>query len=213
MANISETSPFSPDQCDTETPELIFQGPACSLPSESSRHTGEAANEARPRRRPAAVIATFLLMMATWLVLSNMRDAFHIVLGVISSGIVAWFSSDMLFSSAAPVKSTRVAWYRFPLYIPWLLWQIFMANLWVLYLVFHPRMRDMINPRIITFRSNLKSRMAQITFANSITLTPGTITVDVDWNGTFTVHALDEKSAIGLPGEMEQRVARVFGED
>jgi multicomponent Na+:H+ antiporter subunit E len=105
------------------------------------------------------------------------------------------------------------AWLRFPLYVPWLLWQIFTANIWVLYLVFHPRMREMLNPRIITFKSRLKSRMAQLTFANSITLTPGTITVDVDWDGTFTVHALDEKSAAGLPGEMERHVARVFGEE
>lgn len=213
MANISETSPFTSEQCDTENPEPVCQGPVCSLPSESSRHSGEASAEERPRRRPKAVIGTFLLMMVTWLVLSNMRDAFHLTLGVISSGIVAWFSSDMLFSSSAPVSRAWVAWYRFPLYIPWLLWQIFTANIWVLYLVFHPRMREMINPRIITFKSNLKSRMAQLTFANSITLTPGTITVDVDWNGTFTVHALDEKSASGLPGEMEQRVARVFGEE
>ncbi|TVM26467.1 Na+/H+ antiporter subunit E, partial [Oceanidesulfovibrio marinus] len=74
-----------------------------------------------------------VLMRITWLVLSNMRDSFHLTLGVISSAIVAWFSSDMLFGTAPVDKNSNVAWYRFPLYIPWLLWEIVQANLWVLY--------------------------------------------------------------------------------
>lgn len=212
MADNSKNTSSIPEQY--ETSETLWQGPACALPSESSRHTGEAsAGASRLKRRPLAVLMTFVLMMITWLVLSNMRDSFHLTLGVISSAIVAWFSSDMLFGAAPVVKKRNVAWYRFPLYIPWLLWEIFKANLWVLYLACHPRMREKIDPRIFHFKSRLKSRMAQVTFANSITLTPGTITVDVDWNGTFTVHALDEKLAAGLPGEMEDRVAHVFGED
>jgi multicomponent Na+:H+ antiporter subunit E len=47
---------------------------------------------------------------------------------------------------------------------------------------------------------------------NSITLTPGTITIFVNVFGTYTVHAIDRKSAEALPGEMENKIARIFQE-
>jgi multicomponent Na+:H+ antiporter subunit E len=51
-----------------------------------------------------------------------------------------------------------------------------------------------------------------VTFANSITLTPGTITIDVSIDGDFKVHAIDKASADPLPGEMEANIAKAFGE-
>jgi multicomponent Na+:H+ antiporter subunit E len=54
--------------------------------------------------------------------------------------------------------------------------------------------------------------MSLFIFANSITLTPGTITVYVSITGEFTVHVIDEESGKALPGEMEERVARLMGE-
>ena len=53
--------------------------------------------------------------------------------------------------------------------------------------------------------------MAVTTFANSITLTPGTITVHIE-DGYFYVHALDLSLADSLPGEMEERIAKIYGE-
>jgi multicomponent Na+:H+ antiporter subunit E len=85
--------------------------------------------------------------------------------------------------------------------------------MWVLYLCFHPRMKEKIDPQVIKFQSGLKSDLALVTFANSITLTPGTITVYTDRDGHFTVHAIDWKSASGLPGGMQDKIAKVFGED
>ncbi len=104
------------------------------------------------------------------------------------------------------------SWIRFVRYIPWLLYQIFLANLHMMVLTFHPRMMDHIDPQIIKFRSKLQSDLSLVTFANSITLTPGTITVYVSIDGDFSVHAIDKKSREGLPGEMEARIARTFGE-
>jgi multicomponent Na+:H+ antiporter subunit E len=72
---------------------------------------------------------------------------------------------------------------------------------------------DMIDPRIVKFRSKLKSDLALVTFANSITLTPGTITVSVSLDGDFKVHAIDKASGDPLPGQMEQRIAKAFGEE
>jgi multicomponent Na+:H+ antiporter subunit E len=74
-------------------------------------------------------------------------------------------------------------------------------------------MIELIDPKVFKFKSKLKSDISLVTFANSITLTPGTITVYVSMDGQFSVHAIDKKSSEGLPGEMEERIARTFGEE
>jgi len=154
----------------------------------------------------------FFVLFCLWVILSGKFDLFHLSLGVISCLMVTFFSKDLLFPeprAAGPFGT----WIRFIRYIPWLLYQIFMANLHVLYLVFHPRMMDLIDPQIFRFQSRLKGDLSLVTFANSITLTPGTITVYVSIEGTFTVHAIDKQSREGLPGEMERRIAKAFGEE
>ncbi len=90
--------------------------------------------------------------------------------------------------------------------------EIIKANFHLLFIVFHPRMKDLIDPHIIVFKTNLKSDMAIATMANSITLTPGTITVSSDSDGVFRVHAIDQESAEALPGEMLDKVNKIFGE-
>jgi len=176
--------------------------------AKAQRNTAE---KRPPRQRLGPILLTFILMEISWQSLSGMFDPFHQSLGVISCAIVAWFSSDLLFPPGAPWTPGRT-WVRFALYVPWLIWEIVKANTWLLYLVFHPRMMDKIDPRIIKFDGRLKGEMANLTFANSITLTPGTITVYVDLDGEYTVHAIDAKSASGLPGEMRDKVAKTFGE-
>jgi multicomponent Na+:H+ antiporter subunit E len=157
-------------------------------------------------------ILTFIIMFGVWILLSGKFDLFHLSLGIISCAIVAFFSGDLLFDSPK-IKEIPIAWIRFIRYIPWLLLQIIRANLHVTYLVFHPRMMELIDPKIIRFRSKLQSNLALVTFANSITLTPGTITVDVSIDGDFKVHAIDKPSADPLPGEMEKNIAKAFGEE
>ncbi len=153
--------------------------------------------------------ATFFLLMVFWVLFSGKLDSFHLLLGVLSCLIVAYLSADLLF---AGVRFSRIPglWFRFARYTPWLVYQVFLANIHVLYLVFHPRMMELIDPKMLHFRSRLKDDMALVTFANSITLTPGTITVYVSVYGDFQVHAIDVPSGKGLPGEMEERIARVF---
>ena len=156
-------------------------------------------------------LVTFVIMLGVWIVLSGKFDAFHLSLGVVSCAIVGYISSDLLFSSPH-VGNLLQEWFRFVLYIPWLIVEIFKAGFHVTYLVFHPRMMDLIDPRIIKFRSKLESDLSLVTFANSITLTPGTITVYVSIDGDFKVHAIDAASGDPLPGEMEDRIAKAFGE-
>jgi len=156
-------------------------------------------------------LLTFLIMFGIWVLLSGKFDPFHLSLGLISCAIVSFLSSDLLFPSPK-IKGLLRQWVRFVRYVPWLMIEIIKANLHVTYLVFHPRMMELIDPRIIKFRSKLKSDLALVTFANSITLTPGTITVDVSIDGDFKVHAIDKASGDPLPGAMEANIAKAFGE-
>jgi multicomponent Na+:H+ antiporter subunit E len=146
-----------------------------------------------------------------WIIFSGRFDGFHIILGLISSAIVAAFSGDLMFTSRE-ARSIFLSWLRLTGYVPWLLYQIFLANLHVMYLVLHPRMMELINPKIIRFDSRLKSDYSRMVFANSITLTPGTITVNVNALGRFAVHCIDDPSGQSLPGEMEEKIAHVFKE-
>jgi multicomponent Na+:H+ antiporter subunit E len=164
----------------------------------------------RPKRkRIFSFLLTFIACFATWIILSGKFDIFHLSLGILASCIVALVSGDLLFSAENISKLPRRS-LGFIRYLPWIIYQIFLANIHLLKLVFHPKMREMIDPKIIYFRSHLDDEMAYFIFANSITLTPGTITVYVSIDGYFSVHAIDKKSGQPLPGEMETRIARIF---
>jgi len=152
----------------------------------------------------------FFILFLFWILFSGRFDGFHLTLGLISCTIVTLFTGDLVPELSSP--GLALSWIRFGRYIPWLLGQILLANLHILRLVFHPRMMDRINPRIIRFRSDLKTELSLVTFANSITLTPGTITVSVSVDGQFKVHAIDEPSGKVLPGAMEKRIQAAFGE-
>lgn len=179
----------------------------------SSPEKFEAEKKSKPRVGTVPFLLTFVLCMLTWVVLSGRFDLFHLTMGVLSSAIVAYSSGRLLF----PGRSTSTGqylgrWIHFIGYIPWLIIEIFKANIHVLKLVFHPNMLNLINPRIVRFESRLENDMARFVLANSITLTPGTITVFASIYGNFTVHVIDDTSGLGLQGEMEDRVAAIYGE-
>jgi multicomponent Na+:H+ antiporter subunit E len=153
---------------------------------------------------------TFVLMAVSWLVLSGKFEPLLLFLGGVSCFIVSYFFHDLLFPDLKP--EYIIIFLRFIKYCPWLIWEIVKANFHLLYLSFHPRMNELIEPQIITFETGLKSDIAIATLANSITLTPGTITVTADKDGVFQVHAIDNESAEALPGVMLEKVAKVFGE-
>lgn len=155
-------------------------------------------------------LITFILMFCSWIVLSGKFDPLLLWLGGLSSFFVAYYFYDLLFP--AMEKGYFTVFFRFVRYMPWLMLEIIKANFHLLYLAFHPRMKDLIDPHIITFKTHLKSDIAIATLANSITLTPGTITVTADSDGVFKVHAIDRESARALPGTMLKKVAQIFGE-
>jgi multicomponent Na+:H+ antiporter subunit E len=89
-------------------------------------------------------------------------------------------------------------------YIPWLLWQIAKANLEVSLIILSPSLP--ISPSVITIEGSQESDLARAVHGNSITLTPGTVTIDID-GSDLTVHALTSAAASTLQeGAIDRRV-------
>ena len=152
----------------------------------------------------------FLILLVNWVVFSGIFDLFHLTLGVICCAVVTWMSSDLLFEDRSRTFGERFKEaLRLPGYVLWLLWEVVIANIHVLKLAFSPDLDDEISPSMQKVKVSLKTDFARYVFANSITLTPGTVTVKVS-KDEFLVHAISKEAAEGLFGDMERRVARAF---
>ena len=156
-------------------------------------------------------ISIFVLLLVTWVAFSGKFDAFHLGLGALSSLIVTWLSQDLLFADRSKGLGARLAEAgRFVGYVFWLLWQIVLANVHVFKLAMTKQGDEEMSPRVVTFKTKLKTDFAKFVFANSITLTPGTITIQINGN-EYLVHAISEAVEKDLlSGNMEGRVAAVF---
>jgi len=153
----------------------------------------------------------FALLLLVWVVFSGFFDAFHLTLGLISCGIVTWLSSDLLFEDRTITFRRRLVQAgRLLSYIFWLLWQIVIANVLLLRLAFGPR--AMLQPQIVRYECGLESDFEKFLLANSMTLTPGTVTIKI-LGSTYYVHAINDEAAAGLDGEMERRIAHIFSGD
>jgi len=150
----------------------------------------------------------FAILLATWLIFSGLFDAFHITLGVISCALVTWISSDLLFQDRTiPLRARIGQAVRLIGYLLWLLWQVVLANLHLFRLAFGSQ--EDVQPQIVRYETSLRSDFEKYLLANSITLTPGTVTVKI-LGSTFYIHAISDVAAAGLDGEMERRIARIF---
>ncbi|HAA86774.1 MAG: Na+/H+ antiporter subunit E [Verrucomicrobiota bacterium] len=155
-------------------------------------------------------ILIFSLLLITWVILSGLLDEFHIGLGILSCVLVTWLSSGLLFNDRSLSFHSRLRQaIRLLFYLLWLLWQIVLANIHVLRISFSPRVGERIQPQLVRFRSGLKSDFEKYVLAQSITLTPGTVTLKID-DDVFLVHAISDVAAEGLMGSMAGRVRHVF---
>lgn len=154
-------------------------------------------------------VFTFILMYGFWVLLSGKFDTFHLALGFLSSLLVSFISSDLLFADTRVGGRIREL-IRFIAFIPWILKEIFLAATHVALIALEPNMATL-EPCLVRFRTRLRREISKVVFANAITLTPGTITIRISGD-EFIVHALTRKTAGSLPGEMEERIGRIFGE-
>jgi len=147
--------------------------------------------------------------------LSGHYQAKYIVIGALAAGLVTLLSNDLFYLAlrygerAEPkIQLVLLQLWRFLVYLPWLLSRIIMANIQVAYLVLHPKMP--IDPGLLVFRTRMKKGIAQVTLANSITLTPGTITTSLE-NGRYIIHTLKRPLAGELEdATMQNKIARVY---
>lgn len=148
-------------------------------------------------------------LMIFWLVLTGSLRPADLAVGAVLSGVLGWWAATLWRGAEAPTLGVAQS-LRFCLYAPWLIKEIFVAAVGVAEKVLDPAMP--VDPCVIVHHSPLKREVARVAFANSITLTPGTLTLDVD-EGTFTVHCLSPGFATGIEnGDMERRIHRVFEE-
>ena len=157
-------------------------------------------------------VLKYLLLLFVWLIWSGVPDwdgahvPLTVVFGLGSCALVVWFSERM--QAAEDVQKTAFKfWLRQVLYIPWLVKEIVLSNLHVARVVLTPGLP--IRPRLLRLQCTQQSDVAKVIYANSITLTPGTITLDIR-GSSLLVHALTKDTADGLlTGEMDRRVTRL----
>lgn len=146
-----------------------------------------------------------LVLYAVWLLWSGIYKPMLLILGVLSCALVLLVVRRMnaFDQETAPVELAPPAL----LYLPWLAWEIVKANVDVARRILSPG--PPIDPRIVEVESAQRSEIGRTVFANSITLTPGTVTVEVE-GSRCRVHALTAAAADGLlGGEMNRRVSRL----
>ena len=152
-------------------------------------------------------ISLSLALFLIWLLLSGHYTTFITSLGVISVVTVVAVVRRMglLGYGAVPLQMTP----RFQFYLPWLIWQIAKSNLSVLRCILSPG--PPIQPCVIHIEATQKSDLGQVIYANSITLTPGTVSIDLR-PGEITVHALTQEAAEDVQsGKMDRRVRAIEG--
>jgi len=156
----------------------------------------------------------FILAFIVWLLLSWPVDWQHIVVGVLVAAFVSFVTGDLFVKRPHIFKNPkRYLWFLY--YVPVFLWECLKANVDVAYRVVHPDLP--INPGIVKIKTSLRSETGLTFLANSITLTPGTMCVDIDReNGFLYIHWIDvktkdvQKATEIISGRFERIIKEIF---
>lgn len=159
-------------------------------------------------------ILLFVFSYIIWLLLCWSLDWQHVVTGIAVALFVSWMTGDMFVNRPHIYGNfERYAWLLY--YIPIFIWECFKANLDVAMRVAHPDMP--INPGIVKVKTKLKTDTGLTFLANSITLTPGTLSVDIDKEGGYLyIHWINvkeveiEKASHAIVYKFEKILEKVF---
>jgi multicomponent Na+:H+ antiporter subunit E len=146
-------------------------------------------------------------LAALWFALSGETAPMFLALGVLSVLATLWLAARLRIVGRDASPYHRAI--PLALYLAWLAGEIIKANIAVIGKVLGPR--HAIDPDLVRLKTDAKTDLGKALFANSITLTPGTVTVDVDGD-QLVVHALVRETA--RPGDfapMDRRAARAAG--
>jgi multicomponent Na+:H+ antiporter subunit E len=151
-----------------------------------------------------------VVLFVLWLALSgHFHELILIELGLVSSIFVVWIAHRMRLADheGHPIQMTMGAL----TFWPWLGWEIIKANIDVARIILNPALP--ISPVLFKVSASQKTEVGMVAYANAITLTPGTVTVDVDDAGSeFTIHAITREAADELEtGRMDRRTVQMEG--
>ncbi|MBE9559447.1 MAG: Na+/H+ antiporter subunit E [Proteobacteria bacterium] len=150
-------------------------------------------------------ISLSLFLAAFWLLNSGHYSALMLSLGAISIVTVLYIvhRMDVVDHESQPIHLTL----KFPVYYAWLIKEIVLANILVVKHIWLSN--KSITPTIKTIKASQKTDIGKVIYANSITLTPGTVTVNMEGD-QFMVHALLHESIEELEaGDMDRRVTEL----
>lgn len=148
----------------------------------------------------------FAMMVLFWIILTASLALHELLLGAVCSAAVAALTVSLLGRALDP-HITPAVLLRLPLFMLRLIWEIVKANLDVARIILHPGLP--IDPRIVEYRTYLPGDLPRTVFSDSITLTPGTVTVELRGD-ILNVHCLCPYHEEGLAG-LERLVAWLFG--
>ncbi len=140
-------------------------------------------------------IFIFSILMVFWLLMSASADWQHLVTGAIFCLILTVFWSNLNISTEGKTYFFIVQAYMLVVYFIKLVIEIVIANINVAMIVLNPKLP--ISPGIVIMRCDLERTLLRVLYVNSITLTPGTITVELEDN-LLIIHALTEDVAHGV---------------
>jgi multicomponent Na+:H+ antiporter subunit E len=184
--------------------------PSTAPPMASSR-----ARSGRGATERGRSVWLFVILAVFWLLLSGRTTLPFFILMVVSVGLVMALNPERPFGTADPSREGGIvgrlrATKHLLRYLAWLVWSVMKANVDVAYRILHPKLP--IEPRLLVFRTKLREDVSRVLVANTITLTPGTVTIDL-LGDTYLVHALHPETAGAvLSGELQNRVGPVFGD-
>ncbi len=137
----------------------------------------------------------YLLLFAAWVIFNGNITAEIVILGLGIAALVFAFMCKFMDYSLQKEKLFYQKIFLFLAYVIVLVKEIIKANVGVVQIVLSRN--EIPEPVIVKFRTTLKSEVARVILANSITLTPGTITVSLEGD-ELTVHCLDKSLAEGM---------------
>jgi len=138
-----------------------------------------------------------------WLSLSGRGEPLSLFLGACSVALVLFLARRTRRASREAPPAYRLAWLPLAAYVVWLLAEIVKSNLAVTRLLCSRRMS--LHPRTLRIRAGQSSELGRMVYANSITLTPGTVSIEVD-EDWIDVHSLEGAAPMLEEGEMDRRV-------
>jgi multicomponent Na+:H+ antiporter subunit E len=158
--------------------------------------------------RPGKFFATFSISLAFYLLLGDPFYWFDLVTGTGTALLTAAVLSRVSFVRTPHFRRTFRQLARVSVYVVYLFWEIAKANVQMAYVILHPSLP--IDPSLLEYEAAVWGSLPTTTLANSITLTPGTLTVDVV-ESHFYIHALTPSSRDGLlDGALERAVRFIF---